>query len=270
MPSQFTNWSDAVMTSLAGAVALLFGAMPRIIGFALILIVGWIIASLIGRAVGALLRAARFNTFAERAGMAEFMQKGNMKSDACGAIATIAKWFVRLIVLVVAFDALGVPAVSDILRQLLMWLPNVVVALMVLVIGGIAAAALGNVVRGAAAEGGLERPDFLAAIAKSAVWAFTVMVAVSQLGVATALINILFMATVGALALAIGLSFGLGARDTAAGIVRKWYERGQPGARGQDRPAAANQSDAGRATAPYGERRAFVADRRIGGGRGAP
>jgi hypothetical protein len=85
-------------------------------------------------------------------------------------------------------------------------------------------------VRGATAESGLGNPDLLATIARVAVWAFAVVVAVNQIGVAATLVNTLFMAVVGALALALGLAFGLGGRETAAQIVRGWYERSQDAA----------------------------------------
>ncbi|MES2262393.1 MAG: small-conductance mechanosensitive ion channel [Pseudomonadota bacterium] len=262
---QFTNWSDAMIASLTGAASMFFAAIPRLIGFAIILIVGWIIAALIEKAVVAVLRAVHFNVMAERAGLAGFIQKSNIRDDAAGTVGIVAKWFIRLIVLVVAFDALGLPAVSDILRQLLMWLPNLVVALAVLVIGGIAANALSNVVRGTAAEGGLERPDLLAKVARYGVWAFAIMIAINQVGVATSLIDILLMAVVGAIALALGLSFGLGGRDTAATIVRRWYERGQASApqirRAGD--AAANQMNLLHGDRVI-ERRSLSADRRSG------
>jgi hypothetical protein len=264
---QITNWSDAMIASLAGAASMFFAAVPRLIGFAIILIVGWLIASLIEKAVVAILRAVGFNVLAERSGLAGFIQKSNMKDDAAGTIGLIAKWFVRLIALVVAFDALGLLAVSQILHQLLMWLPNLVVALVVLVIGGIAANTLSNIVLGAATEGGVERPDFLAKVARYAVWAFAIMVAINQVGVATSLINILLMAAAGAVALALGLSFGLGGRDTAAAIVRRWYARGQANVpqirRAGD--AAANQMDMLRRD-PGTERRSLLADRRSGSG----
>jgi hypothetical protein len=225
MQAQITDWGQALMASLAGALAMFFGAIPKILGFIVILIAGWIIAALIEKAIVALLRAVNFNGLAERAGFADFVRKSGMNTDASGLIGGIGKWFVRLIALVVAFDALGLPAVSDVLRQLLLWLPNLVVALVALVIGGIAAAALSRVVRGAAAEGGVGNPDLLAKIASVAVWAFAIVVAVNQIGIASALINILFTAIVGAVALALGLAFGLGARDTAGDIVRNWYIR---------------------------------------------
>jgi hypothetical protein len=116
----------------------------------------------------------------------------------------IAKWFVRLIALVVA--------------------------LVVLVIAGLAANALADVVRGATAGAQLGNANMLASLARAAVWVFGIVVAVNQLGVATTLINTLFMGFVAALALALGLAFGLGGRDTAAKIVQDWYQRGQQAA----------------------------------------
>lgn len=227
METQVTEWSTALMTSLAGAMALFFSAIPKIIGFIVIVIVGWFIASLIAKGIAAILRAVRFNDLAQKSGFAGFVAKMGTGTDSSGLIAAVAKWFIRLIALVVAFDALGLPAVSDVLRQLLLWLPNVVVALVVLVIGGLAANALGNIVRAAASEGGLGNPNFLAKVASGLIWAFAIVVAVNQIGIATTLINTLFMAVVGAMALALGLAFGLGGRDTAAEIVRRWYGKGQ-------------------------------------------
>ncbi|MGZ5819796.1 MAG: membrane protein, partial [Burkholderiaceae bacterium] len=184
MQSQITEWSSAMMTSLAAAMALLFSAIPKILGFAVILIVGWIIASLAEKAVAAVLRAIKFNELALRSGFAGFVHKMGSRADSSGMIGGVVKWFVRLVALVVAFDALGLPAVSDVLRQLLLWLPNVVVALVVLVIAGLAANALSNIIRGAAAEGGLENPNLLARIASGLVWAFGIVVAVNQIGIA--------------------------------------------------------------------------------------
>ncbi|MBC5766447.1 mechanosensitive ion channel family protein [Ramlibacter albus] len=220
-----SDWGDAMLTSLSAAFILFFSAIPKILGFALIVIVGWFIATLLEKALAGVLRTVRFNELAQRSGFAEFVQRMGMNTDSAGMIGLVLKWFIRLIALVVAFDALGLPAVSDVLRQLLLWLPNVVVALVVLVIGGLAARGLSNLVRGTASEAGLSNAHMLAKVASALVWAFAIVVAVNQIGIATTLVNTLFMAVVGAIALAAGLAFGLGGRETAAEIVRNWYEK---------------------------------------------
>ena len=210
---------EALRASLAGALNTFLSAIPRVIGFALVLIVGWIISSLFARGVQALLHAVKFNELARRSGFADFVQKMGVRNDSSGVIASIVKWFVRLITLVVAFDTLGLPAVSNVLQQLLLWLPNLVVALVVLVIGGLAANALSQLVRGTTAQAGFTNPDMLATVTKVAVWGFAIVVAVNQLGIATTLINTLLIGIVGAFSIAFGLAFGLGGRDRAAQML---------------------------------------------------
>ena len=227
MDKFLNEWGAALVASFTTALSLFLGAIPRIIGFLVILIIGWIISGVLASAFAALLRMVRFNDVAKSSGFSGFVNNMGVRRDPAGLLADIAKWFVRLIVLVVAFDALGLPAVSAILQQFLLWIPNLVVAVVVLVIAGLAANALGNLVRGSTASAGFSNPDLVATIARVAVWGFGIVVAVNQIGVAQTLVNTLFMAFVGALALASGLAFGLGGRDTAAQIVQNWYRQGQ-------------------------------------------
>jgi mechanosensitive ion channel-like protein len=222
-----TNWGEAIMTSTAAALAMFLGGIPKVIAFLVILLVGWLIASAMSSLVAGLLRTVKFNDLATRSGITGFVHNMGWQTDPAGLVATITKWFVRLIVLVVAFDALGLPAVSRVLQDLLLWIPNLIVAIMVLVIGGLAANALGGVVRGATASGGLGNPAFLSNLTRIAVMGFAIVIAVNQIGIATTLVNTLFMGFIGALALALGLAFGLGGRDTASQIVRDWYEGGR-------------------------------------------
>jgi hypothetical protein len=221
-----TDWGAAIMTSLTAALSMFLAAIPRVIGFLVILVIGWLIAGVLAAAVAALLRAVRFNDLAQRSGLAGFVHNMGVRKDTAGVLADIVKWFVRLIVLVVAFDALGLPAVSSVLQQFLLWIPNLIVAVVILVIAGLAANALGDLIRGAAAQAGFDNPDLFATIARVAIRGFGIVVAVNQIGIAQTLVNTLFMGLVGALALATGLAFGLGGRDTAGQIVQNWYRRG--------------------------------------------
>ena len=224
------SWGEATLASASAALAIFFAAIPKILGFLIILVLGWVIATIVAKIVAAILRSVRFNDLAERSGFSGFVKKMGVTTDPAGFIALTVKWFIRLIALVVAFDALGLPAVSDVLRQLLLWIPNLVVGIVVLVIGGLIANAFANVVRGATSQAGFDNPDLLAKIAKTAVWAFAIVIAVNQIGIAQTLVNTLFTAVLGAAALALGLAFGLGGRDTAAKIVDGWYRQGKQNA----------------------------------------
>jgi hypothetical protein len=236
------SFTDTLVGSFRDAFSMILGAIPRILGFIVIVAIGWFVSSLLARAVVGLLRAIRFDELMQRSGLADFMNKMGTGIDPSGIIAGLVKWIVRVVVLLVAFDTLGLPAVSDVMRQLLLWLPNLVVAIVVLFIGGIAARAIGNVVRGATAEGGFSNPETLSRVARTAVWTFAIVIAINQLGIASNLINTLFTGFVGALALAGGLAFGLGGRDLAARTLDGWYEQAQE-AKPKARRAARAASD---------------------------
>jgi hypothetical protein len=268
MNPQITSWSNSLMASLSTALALLFAAVPKVLGFLIILGIGWLIASLVEKLLVAVLHALHVDGFAERAGLQGMVRA--IGREPSGMLGAIIKWFVRLIVLVAAFDALGVPAVAQVFNQLLLWVPNLAVALVVLVIGGIAANALADVVHRASARARLENPEILSLTARWTVWAFAVLVAVNQIGVASTLVDILFLAVVGAVALALGLAFGLGGRDTAGTIVREAYERNRRHVAGA---VGSTLSAANAPAVPYtgvehrhslGDRRTNAGERRVG------
>src|SRR5256714_4995094 len=221
------SFTATLIQSFRDAFSMILSAIPRILGFIIIVAIGWFVSSLLARGVIGLLRAIRFDELMQRSGLSDFMNKMGTGLDSAGMIAGLVKWIVRIVVLLVAFDVLGLPAVSDVMRQLLLWLPNLVVAIFVLFIGGIAARALGNIVRGATAEAGFANPGTLPNLVPTTGWAFAVVVAVNQLGIATNLINTLFTGFVGALALACGLAFGLGGRDLASRTLENWYDQAQ-------------------------------------------
>jgi hypothetical protein len=255
------DWGEATLTSLTGAMMMFFAAIPKVLAFAVILVVGWFVAGLIARLVAGILRRVRFNELAARSGFSGFVDNIGVQNDSAGFLANVAKWFIRLIVLVVAFDALGLPAVSDVLRQLLLWLPNLAVGLVVLVIGGLLANAAAGLVRGATASAGFRHPDLIANVARGAVWIFAIIVAVNQIGIARELVNTLFMGAVALVVIALGLAFGLGGRDVAGNLLRRWYTEAQANAP-RVQQAAENASG-------FVERR-MQADRRITPAGGAP
>lgn len=223
------SFTETLMASVRDAFSMILSAIPRILGFIIIVAIGWFVSSILARAVMGLLKAIRFDELMQKSGLADFMNKMGTGTDSAGIIAGLVKWLVRIMVLLVAFDVLGLPAVSDVMRQLLLWLPNLVVAIFVLFVGGIAARALGNIVRAATAEAGFTNPETLANVTRTTVWAFAIVVAINQLGIATNLINTLFTGFVGALAVALGLAFGLGGRDLASRTLENWYDQAQEG-----------------------------------------
>jgi hypothetical protein len=217
------DWGTAIFNAFANAVNLILTFIPRLIGFLIILIVGLIIAALVAKAVTMLLRKVGFDRMADRIGLTRFEQRMGVKMDAAGILGKIVYWFIVLIFLVPAADALGVPAVSNVLNSLVAYIPNVFVAILVLFLGALAATVVADLVRGVVASANIGNPNIFAGIARWAIIGFAALIALEQLKVAPDLINELFGAVVAAVAIAFGLAFGLGGQDAA----RRWLARGE-------------------------------------------
>ena len=209
------NIINAVIASFQAALALLFEFVPRLLGFLVILLIGWIVASALARAVTFLLRKVGFDRIADRIGLSRLGQQSGIKTDAADILGKLVYWFIFLIFLVPAVNALGLTTVSTLLGNVIGYLPNVFVAILILFLGTLAATLVADIVRGASASANIGNPNLFSNIARYAILGFVAIVALEQLGIATSLLNILFTAIVGSAALAAGLAFGLGGQDTA-------------------------------------------------------
>src|SRR5438477_6350677 len=194
------DWGTAIYNSLTNAVNLILTFIPRLIGFLVILIVGLIIAALVSKAVTFLLRKVGFDRLSNRIGLTRLEQRMDVKLDPAGVLGTIVYWFILLIFLVPAADALGLPAVSNILNTLVAYIPNVFVAILVLFLGTLAATFVADLVRGAVASANIGSPRIFAGIARWAIIGFSALVALAQLQISTPLINELFGGIVAAMA----------------------------------------------------------------------
>jgi hypothetical protein len=221
MPVVVTNWAQAIFTALTNALNLLLEFIPKLIGFLVILLVGWIVATLVSKGVTYLLRKVGFDRLSERIGLTRLEQRMGVRMDTAGILGTIVYWFLFLIFLVPAADALGVPAVSNILNELIAYIPNVFVAILVLFLGALGGTFVASLVRGATASANMGNPNLYTNIARWAVIGFAAIVALEQLKIAPSIMNILFTAIVGGSALAFGLAFGLGGQDTARRLLNR-------------------------------------------------
>jgi Conserved TM helix len=221
------TWWQTFVASLYGILGMLLRGLVKLIGFLLIIVIGWFVSTLVAKAIVAVLRTVHFNELADKLGLGGFARRMGTPTDASQLVADVVKWLIRVIVIIIAFAALGIPAFSVVLSQLLLWLPNLAVAIVVLIVGGLAANGIGELVRGATAEAGFKNPDVLANVARGAVWAFAIVIAVNQVGIASTLVNTLFMGFVAAVALAAGLAFGIGGQKLAGELLDKWYRKGK-------------------------------------------
>jgi len=222
-----TDWGQAFLTAISDAFSKLFGFLPDLIGALLILWIGWIVAGFIAKLVTGLLRKIRFNEATEKAGLSRFLQQSGVKQDASGIMGEIIKWFFRLIALVAAFSVLQLPALTAALTGILNFIPNLIIALVIILVGSLIAGFVGDFVKGAANTAGFGNANLVSNIARYAILYVAVIAALGQIGVAATVINTVFIGTVAALAIAFGLAFGMGGRDTAAKIWENTYKSAQ-------------------------------------------
>lgn len=195
-------------------------ALPSIVGALLLLIIGWIVAGFVGGLVARLLRKVGVDQVATKAGITAFLERARLKLDAPGLIGGIVTWYVRLIFVVMAANAVGITAVSAVLTQIIGFIPNLLVALLILGAFAWLAGVTRNLVTGATESAAVPNSGALAMLAYATVLGFGIIAAASQIGVAESLLNILFTGVVAAIALAFALAFGLGGREEAARVLR--------------------------------------------------
>src|SRR2546428_14114591 len=241
---------------MEAALAAFLLAIPSVLGGLVVLIVGWTIAGWVGRLVEKALRMVRLNQMADRIGITAFLEPGQIHADAPALFGATAKWYVRLVVVLLAANAVSLTAVSTIVNNLLAFIPNLIVAVLILAAFSWLAGVTRTLVRGSLARGTLPNPDAIATLAYATVFAFGIVAAADQVGVATTLVNTLFIGVVAALALAFGLAFGLGGRDEAAQIWRDWRAAGAHAvARPSSAPAPSRPDVTTRITDRAGRRR---------------
>lgn len=219
---QVTDWSSSIITGVTAGFSQLIGAIPFIIGALILLIVGWFVASIIGGVVGKLAHAAHFDHIGDRTGINDFLGKTGSKVTPSGILGKVIKWAIFLIFVELAAEQLRLPQVTQIIDRALAFIPNIVVAILIVLVGAWLAQLLGGVVRGALLEAKIGGANALSQVTYGAVLAFAIIAALNQLQVAQIVIDGLYLAVLAALALAFGLAFGLGGREAAAQLANEW------------------------------------------------
>jgi len=195
---------------------------PRLVAAVVIFVVGWVIAHALGKVVEQILRSLKIDKALQSLGVEEPIERAGIKLDVGVFIGALVKWFVIVVFLTATVDVLGLTQVTDFLKDdVLGYLPNVFVAAMILVVAALIADAVGKLVTGSAKAANLPSSGFLGGVSRWAIWVFAILAALYQLGIAGPMVQTLFIGIVGALALGLGLAFGLGGKDAAA----KYLER---------------------------------------------
>ena len=214
-------YSNAVAESLQDLYARFINFLPNFLVAVIILILGWVVAVFLAKLIKQALHSVKVDELGDKLGLDELSNRTGMRLSVSGAIAWLVKWFVLLGVFLAAADILNLPQVSAFFYNVLLFVPNVIAAAAILLVGTMAAQFLSRLVRHSVAAAGLSSADLIGSVTQWAVMIFTVLATLDQLKVAQAFVQTLFTGVIAMLAIAGGLAFGLGGRDHASKVLDK-------------------------------------------------
>jgi small-conductance mechanosensitive channel len=199
--------------------------IPALVGAAVILLTGYFLARQVQRWADDILKRLGFNRMATAGGFDEAVGRTGSRLDPVRALAKLIFWLVMLVVILLASMALGLESINEMFGAMLTFIPTLIAAIVIVILGII----VGEFVRGliVASAGSVAGVPTVAKMAKAAVIVISLFMALQQVGVAEEIVTAAFTLILGAAALAVGLAFGLGNRDLAGEITRRWYEEGQ-------------------------------------------
>ena len=203
--------------------------LPALIGAAVILLTGYFLARQVQRWADDTLKRLNFNRMASAGGFDEVVGRTGSRLDPVRALAKLIFWLVMLVVILLASTALGLESINEMFGTMLAFIPTLIAGIVIVILGII----VGEFVRGliVASAGSVSGVPTVAKMAKGAVILIALFMALQQVGVAEEIVTAAFTLILGAGALAVGLAFGLGNRELAGEITRRWYEQGQRGYR---------------------------------------
>lgn len=217
----FKNWNEAIVTSLQNVWAKIISFVPEVLGALIILVIGLIAAGTLGKIVKRLIHYTHIDRAVNKTGISQKFEDVGLHFSIGSIVAWIVKWFFIIVVLMAVVDILHLDQVNAFLQDVALYVPNVIVAVVILVIGLVIGQFTYQVVEKSSKASHLTASSshILAMLAKWSIVIFSLMASLSQLRIATRLIEILFTGLVAMLALAFGLAFGLGGRDKAGKFV---------------------------------------------------
>lgn len=206
--------------------------LPNLFGALVLLLVGWLVARLVQFVIGGLLRRLRLDALTERVGISRLLSNAGLDSSVSNLLARLAYWLLLFVFVLAAAESLGLIGVTETLNKLVGYLPNVLAAALILLLGSLIAQVIGDAMGKMTTQAGVATGPALGQVVRYTLLVFTIILALGQLGIQTDLLTIAASALVIAVTLALALAFGFGSRDLARNIMagyhaKETFEEGQ-------------------------------------------
>lgn len=198
-------------------------SIPSIINAIIILFIGWLMAIVMKWLVFKLSHALGIDRLAQKSGVHRFLEKRGIKKGFSGLASSLFFWMIILIVLVKFFNLLGLEIVSDLLNQFLLFIPNVLIASVLIIFGFYLAEFVSSLVVGTLEDGSFENPELIGRMVFYCIGFFTIAIALIQIGIGETIITNVVSIFFGSIGLAFALAFGLGGKEWAAKVLSKYF-----------------------------------------------
>ena len=216
------NWATVLQASFNDMLAAVVAFIPNFVLAVVVLVIGWVIASFVGSLIAQAVRAIKVDHALRTAGVDDIVTRAGYRLDSGAFLGALVKWFIILVFLVTALQALGLSQVTFFLQAVVVnFLPNVIIAVLILLVTAVIAEVAQGVVAGSARAAGITAAGFAGTAARWSIWIFGILAALAQLQIAQGILQTLFTGVVVALSLAFGLAFGLGGQEAASGFLAK-------------------------------------------------
>jgi len=214
-----SDWIDVTREKILDLWESFLGFIPALIGAIIVLVIGWFVSIAIGKVVTEVLKKLKFNQIFERGGWKGALEKADIKVDASAFVGAIVKWVLVIVFLLAAVEILGFFQFAGFLRDVIGYLPNVIVAVLIFVVTVIVVDIVEKIVRAAVESVKVGYGHMVSVIIKWSIWIFAILAILYQLGIARPFMETLFTGIIAMLVIAFGIAFGLGGKDTAAEIL---------------------------------------------------
>lgn len=206
--------------------------LPKFIAAVIILVVGWLFAKAAHFGVVKGLKLINFGFLTEKAGIDRFLKQGGIRKTTVDILGILTYWLIILATLLVAFNTLGLTVVSDLVSRITQFIPNVIVAILILTIGLYLARFISESVIAYGKNVGLDDAELMGRLTRYSIMVFVIIIALGQMNIGDAILYPAFLILFGGVVLALALAFGLGGQKWAAGQLEKFFKKGS-GRRGR-------------------------------------
>ena len=215
------DWLTFVVVDPVKAMLIrVWGYVPAIAGAIVILIAGWLIAKLIEAVVVRVLKAVRLDMASDKAGVSNILAHGEIKLTLSELIGAVIYWIVILVVIATALGTLNLTVAAELVSRLVDYVPNILGAMFILIVGAFVADFVAAIVRTTAGNAGIKKASALAKMTKTILVVFAVVIAIEQLKIASTLIVLAVNIILISIGIGIALAFGLGCKDIAGKFVQ--------------------------------------------------